>query len=98
METFDTSLHPGVSFDNFVATVWAKNGATTFQFPGQNTYETYAGQRIQFYIAPGIGDIISTTDVTAPTGYKDKFAYGTILNSEQGSAMITISNPSLGQG
>jgi hypothetical protein len=98
MEAFDTSLHPGVAFTNFVATVLAKNGATAFQFPGQNTYETYAGQQILFRIDHGIGDIISTTDVAAPAGYKDKFAYGTILNSEQGSATITISNPSLGQG
>jgi hypothetical protein len=99
MEIYDTSLHPGVKFDTFKNGVLARNGSTAFQFPGENTYVTTAGQRIQFRIAPGVGDILSTSDVSdSPEVWKGKFASGTIINSEQGSGIIDITNPALGKG
>lgn len=95
IEAFDTSLHPGVSFEDFKAAVLAKNGATVFHFPGENEYVTFAGQRIRFKIAPGTSEIISTTDARGATG---AFASGTVLNSDQESAVIRISNPDPGAG
>jgi hypothetical protein len=57
-----------------------------------NTYVTCSGQRIEFTISPN-SQIVSTTDEPEPLGYKDKFAHGTVLNSQQGSGIIVISNP-----
>jgi hypothetical protein len=97
LEAFDTSLHPGVTFEAFVAAVKAKTASTAYQFPGENTYETFSGQRILFRLSHGGCDIISTSDVPASqipwTGWNSRFASGTVLNSEQGSGLVTISNP-----
>jgi hypothetical protein len=57
-----------------------------------NTYVTCSGQRIEFTISPH-SDIVSTTEEPEPAGYKDKFTHGTVLNSQQGSGIIVISNP-----
>jgi hypothetical protein len=96
LEAFDTSLHRGFKLEDFKAGVLARNGSTRFQFPGENTYVTKDGQRIRFRIAPGVGDIVSTSEVSeSPEVWKTKFASGTILDSDQGSGIIDITNPAL---
>lgn len=89
LEAFDTWLHPGVTFDQFIAGVLARNGSTVFLLTGDNTYVTTAGQQIRFTIAPR-SEILSINGVSPPT---DKFLYGDVLNSNSGSGIITISNP-----
>jgi hypothetical protein len=98
LEAYDTWLHPRrftpFSFREFQQTVKASNPSVNFQFGSDqvNTYVTCSGQKIQFTISPH-SDIVSTTDEPEPAGYKDKFAHGTVLNSQQGSGIIVISNP-----
>jgi hypothetical protein len=98
LEAYDTWLHLGrfnpFSFREFQQAVKANNPSVNLQFGSDqaNTYVTCSGQRIEFTISPH-SDIVSTTDEPEPAGYKDKFTHGTVLNSQQGSGIIVISNP-----
>jgi hypothetical protein len=99
MEAFDTWLHPGYTFDQFInggnglTGVWTTYRSTVFSGDGVNTYVTQLGQQIQFTMSAQ-SEIVATTALPQPSG--SIFAYGTILNSGEGSAVITISNPGLG--
>jgi len=97
LEAYDTWLHPGefspLTFAEFQAAVTTPSGfVLQFGSDQVNRYVTYSGQVIQFTISPH-SDIISTTE---SSGYTDQFAHGTIINSEQSSGVVTISNPALG--
>lgn len=103
MEAFDTALHPGVTFAHFVyggnglTGVWSRYFDAEFVKGGQNTYITQSGQQITFTNS----EIISTSAVPGSevsTHWKQKFAHGTVLNSEQGSGYIRISNPDPASG
>jgi hypothetical protein len=95
LEAYDTWLHPELSFDDFKANILAAHGSTRFVGSGTNSYITQSGQRILFTISP-LSDIVSTSDEAEPAGYRDKFTHGTVLDSQQGSGIVVISNPSLG--
>jgi hypothetical protein len=96
LEAYDNTLHLGsflpISFAYFRDTVKANNPSVNLQFGADqvNNYVTCSGQRIAFTISPH-SDIVSTTGEPEPTGYKDKFAHGTVLDSQQGSGIIVIS-------
>ena len=98
LEAYDTWLHPysivPTSFEGFQRDVKRANTGIQLQFGNseQNSYTTQSGQAIVFTVSPH-SDIISTSDEMEPAGYKDKFTHGTIIDSEQGSAYVTIRNP-----
>ena len=85
LEAYDTWLDPVLSFDQFKSAVLGLYGSTRFTATGTNTYVTRSGQVIQFTISPETA-ILST-------GFQGEFAYGDIINSAQGSGVITIRNP-----
>src|SRR5215471_14737987 len=85
LEAYDTWLDPVLSFDQFKSAVPGLYGSTRFTATGTNTYVTRSGQVIQFTISPETA-ILST-------GLQGEFAYGDIINSAQGSGVITIRNP-----
>jgi hypothetical protein len=90
LEAFDTWLNPVLSFDQFKSAVLGLYGSTRFSATATNTYVTRSGQVIQFTISPISG--------IAYTGFDGEFAYGDIMQSAQGSGVITIQNPRLGPG
>jgi hypothetical protein len=110
VEAYDTALHPGVTFHDFVfgghgvagvLTKYGSNPSFGFTVFGETiyTYETQSGQQIQFSISGSNSEILSTTEAPGSESgdaWKKKFASGTILNSEQGSGIIAIANPALG--
>jgi hypothetical protein len=109
VEIYDTALHPGITFHDFVFGGHGLTGVLTkyglnpsfLLFAGFGSrifqYETQSKQKIVFSISGRSSDILSTSEVPdSGDGCKGKFACGTILNSEQGSGIIDITNPALG--
>ncbi len=85
LEAYDTALHPGLEFEEFMAGVIKRNGATSFRITGWNSYVMTDGRKIQFTISPN-----SAVHFPAESPF---FVKGTILNGAEKSGVITIDNP-----
>jgi hypothetical protein len=92
LEAYDTWLHPDLTFETFKGNVVALFGSTRFSETGTNSYTTQSGQQLEFMIAP-YSQILSSSWLTP--AYAGEFAYGSVLNSRQGSGVVKISNPGL---
>jgi hypothetical protein len=87
LEAYDTALRPPLKFDDFIAGVLKRNGATAFKLKGQNTYVMTDGRKIQFEVSPD-SRVLHNAE-------KPFFVSGTILNGSLGSGEVTIDNPFL---
>ncbi len=86
LEAYDTTLHPGLSFNSFMEKVLGQN-SKPFNNTGRNTYTMVDGRKVEFEISPD-------SQVFQPAE-KPFFVHGTILNSGLNTGYITIDNPSL---
>jgi hypothetical protein len=98
LEAYDTLLNPGTTFEQFWQAVLAANPSVNLQFGSDqvNTYTTQSGQSIQFTLSPD-AQILSTTALNPAPAENDAFVAGSVMNSQQGSGLIVISNPATGQ-
>jgi hypothetical protein len=95
LEAYDTWLHPGLSFLEFEAGVLAVNGGTAFKTDAVNNYMTQSGQRIGFVVEPD-RDSSAVVSLSSQLPFNGQFAAGDVINSEQGSGVITIWNIGFG--
>jgi hypothetical protein len=101
LEAYDTLLHPQFSaaptFDEFWHGVLAANPAVNLQFGNNqvNTYTTQSGQTLQFTLSPD-AQIVATTELNPAPANNSAFTAGSVLNSQQGSGLVLISNPATG--
>ncbi len=101
LEAYDTWLHENAfyppTFESFTQAVMTAHSAINLQFGNNqvNTYVTYSGDTVQFTISP-LSQIILTSAMNPAPASNGSFAAGTIMNSEQGSGLVVISNPPLG--
>jgi hypothetical protein len=93
LEAFDTWLNPGLKFHDFKSFIIDSYGKPQVRFSheGVNTYTTKLGQVIQFTISPR-SEIVSSSWWPEPP-FNGQFAYGDVIKSDQGSGVVTISNP-----
>jgi hypothetical protein len=93
LEAYDTWLHPGLTFYQFRTQVLAANGG--FADGSTNTYVTQSGQRIEVQGNSFLdrSEVISLSSVPP---FRGQFAAGDVINSEQGSGVITIWNSGFG--
>jgi hypothetical protein len=87
LEAYDVALRSRLKFDDFIAGVLKRNGATAFKLKGRNTYAMTDGRKIQFEVSPD-SRVFHNAE-------KPFFVSGTLLNSALGSGEVTIDNPSL---
>ncbi len=102
LEAYDTMARPDgsppVTFDEFRAGVLTLNPNVSLQyeFDQVNSYTTQAGQTIQFTLSPD-AEIVATTEMSPAPSADNAFADGSILKSQQGTGLVTISNPATQQ-
>ena len=101
LEAYDTWLHLGhatvPTFTQFYQAVLNANVGASFDFSNNkvNTYTTQSGVTIQF-TASSSSQIVGTTAMSPAPADNQTFAAGTIMQSDNASALITIRNPVLG--
>jgi hypothetical protein len=98
LEAYDTWRPSPLTFDQFVANVQSANAGLMLQYGNDqaNSYTTQSGQSLTFSISPH-SQILSTTALSPAPASNTQFTAGTILNSAQGSGLVTISNRGLGK-
>ncbi len=87
LEAYDTALHSSLKFEDFMAGVLKRNGATSFKTTGKNSYVMTDGKSVVFEISPN-----SIVDLPAE---KPFFVKGSILNGPEKAGVITIDNPTI---
>ncbi len=87
LEAYDTALHPGLKFADFMNGVIKRNGASSFHISGWNSYVMTDGRKIEFAISPN-----SVVRLPAESPF---FVKGTIMNGAEKSGVIVIENPHL---
>jgi hypothetical protein len=96
LEAYDTWLHPGLNFDEFRGRVLAANGGTVFKTDAINKYMTQSGQLIGFVVEPD-RDSGAVVSLSSQLPFNGQFAAGDVINSEQGSGVVTIWNIGFGK-
>jgi len=92
LEAYDT-LAGGLNFQQFKGLVLSRHGFLVLQGDGaRNTYVSLSEDVINFEVSPW-STILSEFLMPTPP---HPFAYGTIIKSDEDSAVITISNPARG--
>ena len=100
LEAYDTLLHQGpglLSFDQFRQAVLGTEGGIVLQLGNNqvNGYTTQSGQTIQFTLVPD-AQILGTTELYPAPANNGAFTAGRVLNSAQGSGLVSIANPDTG--
>jgi hypothetical protein len=95
LEAYDTWLHPGLSFQEFRSRVLGANGGTVFKTDAVNKYMTQSAQQIGFVVEPD-RDSSGVVSLSSQSPFNGQFAAGDVINSEQGSGVITIWNIGFG--